>query len=201
MDGRYPMMNSVTRIVQRWCWVLRYVCEIRINQQDVRRTCNAARFLCPEAPGLLGRATTKLLIRMIHTETGDRIRFVTWQVCKQRWVTEQSNPSGLTSAPNTLMQKENMVDSITPSLVTLPIELFCRVLDYLDPVEILLSVRDVCARLNAITDTYQPYLVNAISRTTSRSFLFSRIRRCRSTPMHLLRFQWRRLPIACAETR
>ena len=48
----------------------------------------------------------------------------------------------------------------TPSLLTLPIEPVCRILDHLDPVDILLSVRNVCSRLDAITDTYHPYTVN-----------------------------------------
>ena len=53
-----------------------------------------------------------------------------------------------------------MANSVTPSLITLPIESVCRILDHLDSVDILLSVRDVCSRLNATTDTYSPYTIN-----------------------------------------
>ncbi len=46
------------------------------------------------------------------------------------------------------------------SLLTLPIELVYRILDHLDDLTILLSVRDICIRLNAITDTYYRYKVD-----------------------------------------
>ena len=82
-----------------------------------------------------------------------------------------------------------MADSITPSLITLPIELVYRTLDHLDPVEILLSVRDVCTRLNAIIGTYQPYQVNAKVPIPSRSSSYRRTRRSRSTPIHPRTFQ------------
>jgi hypothetical protein len=52
-----------------------------------------------------------------------------------------------------------MSHNIDPSLLTLPIELVCRILDQLDPLDILCCVRDVCTRINAITDTYLPYQV------------------------------------------
>ena len=52
-----------------------------------------------------------------------------------------------------------MAASTALSLHTLPIELVCRVLDHLEHADIFLSVREVCSRLNAITDTYQPYQV------------------------------------------
>ena len=47
-----------------------------------------------------------------------------------------------------------------PLLLTLPIESVYGILDQLDPIDIFLSARDVCSRLNAITDTYRPYTVN-----------------------------------------
>ena len=50
--------------------------------------------------------------------------------------------------------------NVTPSLLGLPIEVLYRILDQLDPKHILLSVRNVCQRLDAITDTYYPYQVN-----------------------------------------
>jgi hypothetical protein len=48
---------------------------------------------------------------------------------------------------------------MTPSLLTLPVELVYRILDNLEELTILLSCRDICARLNAITDTYYRYQV------------------------------------------
>ena len=53
-----------------------------------------------------------------------------------------------------------MSKKVTPSLITLPAELVHRILDKLDELAILFSVRDVCARLNGITDTYQRWQVN-----------------------------------------
>jgi len=43
--------------------------------------------------------------------------------------------------------------------LTLPIELIYRILDNLDELTILLSMRNVCRRLDAITDTYHRYQV------------------------------------------
>jgi len=53
-----------------------------------------------------------------------------------------------------------MSGKVTLSLLTLPVEIVYRILDNLERLEILLSVRNVCTRLNAITDTYHPYQVN-----------------------------------------
>ncbi|CAF1527230.1 unnamed protein product [Adineta steineri] len=44
--------------------------------------------------------------------------------------------------------------NIIPSLLHLPVELTYRILDHLAPSDILVSVRDVCSRLNAITNIY-----------------------------------------------
>ncbi len=49
------------------------------------------------------------------------------------------------------------------SLHTLPVELVYCILDNLDQLTILLSLRNVCARLNDITDTYHRYQVNFFS--------------------------------------
>jgi hypothetical protein len=49
---------------------------------------------------------------------------------------------------------------MTLSLHTLPVELVYRILDNLEELTILLSLRNVCTRLNDITDTYQRYQVN-----------------------------------------
>ena len=57
-----------------------------------------------------------------------------------------------------------MANTVVPSLINLPIETVYRILDHLDPLDILLSVRDTCTRLNQITDTYQPYQVNLIDK-------------------------------------
>ena len=64
---------------------------------------------------------------------------------------------------------ETMANQGIPSLINLPIETVCRILDHLDPLDILLSVRDTCTRLNQIIDTYQPYQVNLIDNI---SFMF-----------------------------
>ncbi|CAF4233402.1 unnamed protein product, partial [Rotaria magnacalcarata] len=40
---------------------------------------------------------------------------------------------------------------------TLPVEFIYRILDNLDEFTILYSTRNVCARLNSITDTYHRY--------------------------------------------
>ena len=49
-----------------------------------------------------------------------------------------------------------------PSLTTLPIEVVYCILDFLEPLDILLSVQDVCVRLNAIVNTYRPYEVRSM---------------------------------------
>lgn len=46
------------------------------------------------------------------------------------------------------------------SFLTVPVELVYRILDNLDDVSIICSVRNVCLRLNMITDTYSRYQVN-----------------------------------------
>ncbi len=47
------------------------------------------------------------------------------------------------------------------SLLTLPVELVYRILDNLSEEAIFLSMRNVCARLNTIIDTYRRYQVNS----------------------------------------
>ena len=46
------------------------------------------------------------------------------------------------------------------SLPTLPVHLVYCILDNLRPVDILMSVCNVCTRLNSIIDSYRPYQVN-----------------------------------------
>jgi hypothetical protein len=53
-----------------------------------------------------------------------------------------------------------MSDKVTVvSLLTLPVEFIYRILDHLDVLTILISVRHVRLRLNAIIDTYHRYKV------------------------------------------
>lgn len=59
-------------------------------------------------------------------------------------------------------QQKLMSDKATLSLHKLPVELVYCILDNLNPLTILLSVRNVCKRLNAIIDTYTPYKVNSV---------------------------------------
>lgn len=46
-----------------------------------------------------------------------------------------------------------------PNFSTLPMDLIYRILDYLDPLEVLLSIRDTCMRLNVLTDIYHRFQV------------------------------------------
>jgi len=48
------------------------------------------------------------------------------------------------------------------SLITLPMEIIYPILDYLDELTIMLSLRGLCARLDAIIDSYRSYQVNSI---------------------------------------
>ena len=59
---------------------------------------------------------------------------------------------------STLMSRE-----VRSSLVAISVELVYRILDHLDELTILYSVRNVCQRLNAITDAYNRYQVIFIS--------------------------------------
>ena len=55
---------------------------------------------------------------------------------------------------------KKMSSNTTSSLIRLPIELIYRILDHLQLKDIFLSVRNVCQRLDSITDTYHPYQVS-----------------------------------------
>jgi len=55
-----------------------------------------------------------------------------------------------------------MSENLSYSLHTLPAELVHCILDNLDQLTILFSIRNVCMRLNAITDNYYRYQVNFI---------------------------------------
>ncbi|CAF1411770.1 unnamed protein product [Adineta steineri] len=50
-----------------------------------------------------------------------------------------------------------MFDKTTMSLHTLPVELVYRILDYQTDLTIVISMRNVCQRLNKIVDTYSRY--------------------------------------------
>ncbi|CAF3781444.1 unnamed protein product [Rotaria sp. Silwood1] len=59
---------------------------------------------------------------------------------------------------NTVRTQTTFMANKTPmSILVLPVELVYRVLDNLDGFELLCSVRNVCTRLNMITDTYHRY--------------------------------------------
>ncbi|CAF1007168.1 unnamed protein product [Rotaria sordida] len=60
-----------------------------------------------------------------------------------------------------------MADNITRSLHTLPVDLVYHILDKLDRLTILLSLRNVCTSLNTIIDTYHQY--KTLSNLTLRS--------------------------------
>ena len=67
-----------------------------------------------------------------------------------------------------------MSDQAASSLSTLPIELAYRILDHLQPYNILVSAYSVCTRWNSIIDTYQPYQVNlALSNSRNLSLVVS----------------------------
>jgi hypothetical protein len=53
-----------------------------------------------------------------------------------------------------------MSNIIIASFANLPIELIYRILDQLDPLNILISVHGVCTQFDQIIDTYDPYQVN-----------------------------------------
>lgn len=55
---------------------------------------------------------------------------------------------------------EKMSNNSIPSFVNLSVKLIYRILDCLDPFDLLISVRNVCTHLDRITDTYHPYQVN-----------------------------------------
>jgi hypothetical protein len=54
----------------------------------------------------------------------------------------------------------SMSGKMSLMLHTLPVEIVYRILDNLSILSILCSMRNVCTRLNAITDSYQRYQVN-----------------------------------------
>ncbi len=58
-----------------------------------------------------------------------------------------------------------MSDKTSLSLHTLPVELVYRILDNLNVLTIVCSMRNVCARINAITDSYHRYKVKFIFKT------------------------------------
>ncbi len=53
----------------------------------------------------------------------------------------------------------SMSNNMTASLHTLPVELTYRILDNVSDLTLLVSCRNVCARLNTIIDTYHRYKV------------------------------------------
>ncbi len=65
----------------------------------------------------------------------------------------------ITSTDTCMERKRNTSITNMSNLLQLPVELLYRILDNLDELTILLSMRNVCIRLNAITDTYHRYQV------------------------------------------
>jgi hypothetical protein len=61
------------------------------------------------------------------------------------------------------------------SFHTLPIELIYRILDHLAPLDILVSIQDVCIRLNAVIHTYYPYQVSFVHAFYSHIFLIDKV--------------------------
>jgi hypothetical protein len=63
------------------------------------------------------------------------------------------------------------------ALYTIPVELVYRILDNLDTLTIVLSCRNVCTRLNAITDSYCRYKVKSfdeeIEAIDAQLFIYS----------------------------
>ncbi len=66
------------------------------------------------------------------------------------------------------------------SLHTLPVELVYRILDNLDDLTLFVACRNVCTRLNAITETYHRYqvifalIIQSVSHHFSSASLFSK---------------------------
>ena len=65
-----------------------------------------------------------------------------------------------------------MIDHSEPLLSTLPIELVYRIFDHLETNTIFYSVDSVCAKWNAIIDTYHPYQVKLICSLLTIRFDF-----------------------------
>ncbi len=65
----------------------------------------------------------------------------------------------ITSTDTGMERKRNTSITNMSNLLQLPVELLHRILDNLDELTILLSMRNVCIRLNAITDAYHRYQV------------------------------------------
>lgn len=80
-------------------------------------------------------------------ETYEYLTRFTHQTCQSRHPIDSSKMSGDSTAP----------------IMNLPIELVYRILNHLDPLEIMLSASGVCTKLDQIIDTYQPYQVRFIT--------------------------------------
>ena len=57
-----------------------------------------------------------------------------------------------------------MSNNIIPSLMNLPVEFIYRILDCLNPLDILISTWNVCRQLDQIIETYHAYQVNFTMR-------------------------------------
>ena len=61
-----------------------------------------------------------------------------------------------------IQQPSTMTDKTKPSLATLPVELFYRILDHLSDYNILCSIQNVSTRINTIISIYYRYQVNLL---------------------------------------
>lgn len=71
------------------------------------------------------------------------------------------------------------------SFLTIPIELVYRILDYLDEIDLIRSVINVCTRLDMIMDTYPRYLVRLILKLCERSSEFDTKLKYKISYIHL----------------
>ncbi len=74
-----------------------------------------------------------------------------------------------------------MTNKVIPSLLTLPVELIYRILDQLDVLNILLSMRNVCTRINTIVDDYHRDKVEDLTNVIVFIFIIqcSHLLRCK----------------------
>lgn len=88
--------------------------------------------------------------------------FISNVVCRwTRWRCKQRNHSPPMRPPEETRRRNEVVSGKHPlSLHTLPAEIVYHILDELDVLTILTSVRNVCTRLNSITDEYHRYKVS-----------------------------------------
>ena len=91
-----------------------------------------------------------------------------------------TSPCPFVSETNQQQLLRKMSCRASASLSTVPVELVYRILDHLSPIEVFLSARNVCQRLDSITDTYHRYKVGSASSCSSHvDYLWSTTRHLR----------------------